>query len=306
MTARTLSGSSGGLLADRRLAYAERALDEGDAAAAADVARQTLDLAPDWVPAWLLLGAAEERLGRPDAARAAYARGAEHDAGGRFGAALHVARLSGQPPPGGMPDAYVATLFDQYASRFDRHLVDGLGYRAPALLASALSRTAGGGRFARALDLGCGTGLMGVAIRDRVDRLEGVDLSPAMVAVAGRKAVYDALHVGEGARHLRTAPPGTFDLILAADVLVYLGPLGPAFEAAAQALTTGGLLAFTAQTHAGEGIRLGDDLRYAHAPGAVRDGLADAGLALLRLEAASTRREKGVDVPGLVAVARKP
>ena len=141
--------SSGNLLADRRFAYAERALEDGDPGAAGDVARQALELAPRWVPAWFILGMAEERSGRLDAAREAFGRAADHDTDGRFGAALHVARLSGEAPPDGMPDAYVATLFDQYAARFDRHLVDGLGYRGPALLDSALTRVYGARRFAR-------------------------------------------------------------------------------------------------------------------------------------------------------------
>ncbi len=100
-----------------------------------------------------------------------------------------------------MPDAatqalhsYVRTLFDQYAPRFDRALED-LGYRAPALLREAVA--AARPRFGAMFDLGCGTGLAGVAFRPHVDRLVGVDLSSKMVEEARRKGVYDALEVGD-------------------------------------------------------------------------------------------------------------
>ena len=76
------------------------------------------------------------------------------------------------------PQAYVARLFDDYAPRFDAHLIESLAYRAPALIADALDSAAPGRRFAHALDIGCGTGLMGQAVRGRVDHLTGVDLSP--------------------------------------------------------------------------------------------------------------------------------
>ena len=87
-------------------------------------------------------------------------------------------------PPGALPQAYVTRLFDDYAPRFDAHLTENLGYRAPALIAEALTAVAPGRRFASALDLGCGTGLMGTPLRERVDCLAGVDLSAAMIAKA--------------------------------------------------------------------------------------------------------------------------
>ncbi len=90
-----------------------------------------------------------------------------------------------------LPPAYVARLFDDYAWRFDKHLIKNLGYRAPALIADALSAVAPGRGFVSALDLGCGTGLMGAPLRERIDRLAGVDLSAAMIAKARERGLYD-------------------------------------------------------------------------------------------------------------------
>src|SRR6185312_6133226 len=183
-----------------------------------------------------------------------------------------------------MSPAYVRNLFDKYAGRFDHELVETLGYNAPALLRGALDRIAGDGRrYARALDLGCGTGLMGEAIRGRVSELIGVDLSPNMIEAAKRKNIYDRLIASDLIECLlaETAP---FDLIPAADVFVYLPDLNPIFKAAAEKLSASGLIAFTVETHDGEGAILRDTLRFAHGERHLRAAAESAGLKVLHLE----------------------
>ena len=97
-----------------------------------------------------------------------------------------------------------------------------------------------------------------------------------------------------------------YHLVLAADVLVYVNDLAPVTTAAARVLVPAGFLAFTVETHAGDGVVLQPTLRYAHGQAHVRGAIADAGLELLRLSHASTRTEKGAAVAGLVVVASKP
>ena len=70
-------------------------------------------------------------------------------------------------------------------------------------------------------------------------------------------------------------------------------------------LTPGGLVAFTVESHAGEGVVLGQGLRYAYTASRVRSLVAEAGLVLDLLEPSSSRTEGGAQVPGLVAVAAK-
>jgi predicted TPR repeat methyltransferase len=170
------------------------------------------------------------------------------------------------------------------------------------LVAAAIDAAAPGRRFLRALDLGCGTGLAGVPLRARVERLEGVDLSPAMLAKARERGLYDALETADIVDHLRSFKSAAFDLIVAADALVYCGDLRPVFAATAAALVPGGLFAFTVESFAGEGYCLGETMRFAHARAYVEASAAAAALRPLIVEAASTRREKGADVPGLAAV----
>jgi predicted TPR repeat methyltransferase len=214
-----------------------------------------------------------------------------------------------------MPPSYVETLFDQYAPRFDAALTAGLAYRGPALLRAAVeaacARAAIVPRFADVLDLGCGTGLAGVAFRDVAGRLTGVDLSANMLAAARAKGLYDDLVQGEITAFLarevapdRAGARGRYDLVMAADVFAYMADLAPVAAAIARVTVAGGLFAFTAETHAGGGVMLGEKLRYAHGAAHVRDALAAAGLDLLDLRDAATRTEAGVAVPGLVVVAR--
>ncbi len=300
------SQTSGDLLADRRYAYATDMLASGDNAAAADLLLQIIERVPDWIPAWMALGAAEERLGKLVQATEAYRRAADLDQSGLYGATLHVGRLNSGQDLAGMPEAYVTALFDDYAPRFDRHLQGELGYSAPTLLAEILAPLRDEDGFGDALDLGCGTGLVGVAIWTMVEAIDGVDLSPAMLEGAATTGVYRALAADDIGRHLAGLPSACYDLVVAADVFVYVGDLDVVFEEVARVLLRGGVLAFTVQDSGGEPLTLGPDLRFSHSAAALGDGLARAGLDLLEIQQRSTRRERGADVPGLVVVARHP
>jgi predicted TPR repeat methyltransferase len=380
--------SSGDLLADRRYAYGRAYRAAGDHAAAADLFAQAVELAPDWTAGWFALGEAQEAAGDRAGAEAAFARALALDPDDAQGVAPRLAQLRGETPAA-LPAGYVAALFDDYAPRFDRHLTEELGYAAPALILAALDRVAPGRRFARALDLGCGTGLMGAAIRRRVDWFAGVDLSAAMVAEADKRGIYDTLSVGDVVDALRAgatigaagaspppcgegpgapsfakasdgfdgspakleersgmgvAPPSPdwpsratsaddwrretptpdpspqgggegasprideahgLDLVLAADVLVYLGDLDPLFAAAARALVPDGLFAVTVERHDGAGFVLQRSLRYAHGEPYLRDLGSRHEFVLEQLEAVVTRRDAGRDVPGLLAILRR-
>lgn len=216
-------------------------------------------------------------------------------------AALRVARsaVDRARVDTGLTTAHVRALFDGYAERFDHDLVDKLGYVAPSALRAAIDRR-GGGRFARCLDLGCGTGLAGVAFRDRVDRLAGVDLSPKMVDVARRRGIYDELWVGDAVAAF--ADGRSWELIVAADVLVYIGDPSPLFAAAAAALVPGGLFAFTAERLAeedgGPAFAAGPSRRFAHAPEATLSAALRAGFGRVAVEDCSPRREGGRPVAG--------
>lgn len=300
--------SSGNLLADRRFEWARDCEAGGDLAAAADLMRQALELVPQFAPAWFALGELRERSGDRDGAIEAYRQARLADPQDRHGALLPLMRL-GAAAPAEMPPAYLRMLFDQYAPAFDAALVEGLGYRAPALLRTCVEREcaklARPPRIGSMLDLGCGTGLAGAALRSCVDWMVGVDISPAMVAQAKMKVIYDRLHADELVGFMREeiAAGAKHHLVVSADVFVYFSDLAPAFACVAELLAPDGLFAFTVETHDGEGVVLQETRRFAHSRDHVRKLVEESGMSLLTLERASTRREKQVDVPGLVAVA---
>lgn len=293
--------SSGDLLADRRYAYAVAAAQEGDHEAAADLFEQTLEIVPNWAPAWLALGDARLALADQDAAIAAWQKALAAQPDDQLGAKPRLARFGMIPALEAVGDAYIRALFDDYADRFDQHLREGLHYSGPETIMAALEQVAPAARFARVLDLGCGTGLMGEAIRSRADWLGGCDLSPAMVARAEAKGLYDWL---DAAPLLTALAQHKADLVLAADVLVYIGELAPIFAACAASLPPNGLFAFTVQK--GEAaVSLGADLRYAHSAQHITDWALASGFALAHLADCTTRLDRGVPVPGLVCVVRK-
>jgi predicted TPR repeat methyltransferase len=293
--------AAGDLIAERRFAYAKAAAAHGDLSAAAELFEQTLERAPNWAAAWFALGEAREKLGDLDAAAQAFRATLEADPADAQGAAARLALIGRKDVPDTLPPAYVARLFDDYAWRFDKHLLKNLGYRAPALIADTLSGVAPGRRFASALDLGCGTGLMGEALRDRADRLAGVDLSAAMIAKARERNVYDELIIDDAGAPVRERP-NAFDLIVAADVLVYVGDLGPLFAVVGTALTADGLFAFSVEACEGDGFKLEPTMRFAHNRSYVEATAREAGLRPLLIRSASTRREANADTPGLICV----
>ena len=300
--------SSGDLVADRRFDFARDLQLKGDLVAAADLLLQATDLAPGFASAWFTLGQIREQLGERDAAIAGFRKALDSDPDDRHGASLRL-MLLGAEQLSAMPPAYVRALFDQYAPKFEAALVDDLGYRGPALLFKAVLWVRAVARkpafFKRAIDLGCGTGLAAAAFAKNVDRFIGVDLSPRMIERARATGLYAELEVAEMVEGLRGKPDAGANLVLAADAMVYLSDLAPLLHEAKRVLAAGGLLAFTVETHRGDGVVLGEGLRYAHSADFVRAVTADAGLTLVELTRASTRTENRAPVPGLLVVARR-
>ena len=134
--------ASGDLIAERRFAYAKAAAEDGDWSTGGGAiragARARAELAGGVVRAWR----SAAKLGDLDAAAQAFRMSLVADPADAQGASARLALMGREKPPDALPQAYVTRLFDDYAPRFDAHLTENLRYRAPALIAEALTAVA--------------------------------------------------------------------------------------------------------------------------------------------------------------------
>jgi predicted TPR repeat methyltransferase len=203
------------------------------------------------------------------------------------------------------PPELIADLFDTYAPKFDQHLVEVLAYRVPKSLAAML---AGLGvtadRSARVVDLGCGTGLAGVELREHARVLIGSDLSPRMIARARERGIYDELHVEDLGATL--ARERDVDLIIAADVFIYVGVLEATFAGCASALGAGGRLAFSVERSDTQDVVLQTSLRYSHSDAYIRGLASTHGFSVEKAESTVVRLDhENQPIDGVLYVLRR-
>jgi predicted TPR repeat methyltransferase len=249
-----------------------------------------------------------EKSGDFDKAAKAYKKVLALDPEDHGGAAVRIASMGfGEVPPKA-PDAYVETLFDQHAEAFESILVDQLEYCVPLMVRERID-TLKLGPFKKLLDLGCGTGLTGGALRDICEEMVGLDLSENMVEIAHEKDLYETLYVAEAADFLEDNEDGPFDIVTATDVLPYVGFLEELFFGVAENLEKGGLFFFSSETlpdamFDGRDFTVGPNQRFAHAEAYVRKVLASAGFEMIELGGITVRLEDGQPIPGHLVAAR--
>lgn len=253
--------------------------------------------------AWLMFGQALLREGNVQGARKALERAHALEPDSPYVRHFRAA-LSGELPEGIESD-YIRGLFDDFADRFESTLVNNLGYGVPKRLPRFLAEQ-GVETFTDILDLGCGTGLMGAELAGAGRRIDGVDLSGRMLAVAREKDVYRELHEGEVLAFLQTAPQ-QWDLIVAADVFIYIRALEPILAAAWQRLRPGGHFVFSIERSEGTQTQLiAETGRYRHHVQALCAALDEAGFIGIRHEDLVIRKESGHPVAGSLLLAQRP
>ena len=295
---------------------------------------KAIALDPSLAQAWNNLGGAHQRLGRLEPAADAFRRAIAADAmlpqpylnlgrlhGVRGEHALaaecfesglkrhpddptfaHLVAAARGERTARAPAGYVTQLFDGIAAQFEQHLVKDLQYRVPEALAAlarpALSTVPRG----RAIDLGCGTGLVGAALAGSGLELTGVDLSERMLQAAAARGVYARLEQSEIIEALARAAPGSVHAVFAADVFIYVGDLEAVFAAVARALAPGGVFAFSVEGLEDGSYRLLPSGRYAQSPSYLR-GLADqSGMIERQMVRAPIRRERDGFAEGWLAL----
>jgi predicted TPR repeat methyltransferase len=267
----------------------------GRPAEALDSYEQLLALQPGAAPAWTQRGGVLKDLGRPAEAaecfRQALARGGDPELNRFF-----LASVEGGEAPSAAPRTYVEGLFDGYAAGFEQHLVEHLDYRVPDLLVALLPA---GWHGAAALDLGCGTGLMAPPLRPRVAAIDGVDLSRRMLDSARSRGLYRTLQHADLGAVLRAGGP-TYDLVVAADVFIYVGALDAVFAGVQRALAASGLFLFSVEeADSGRDLQLRTSSRYAHSEAYLRELAARHDFEVRRVTRATLRLDQRQPVGGL-------
>jgi len=290
--ARELAGLAVTEMADGRLAEAE------------DHYRRAITICPELDEAVLGLAKASYARGRPKSALNWYRQHLVRHAGDAEIQYL-VGALSDGPKPERAPQDALRTLFDRAAPSYDEKAHGEHRYCGPNLVFAAVEQAwPGHPAELSILDIGCGTGLSGRPFRKMARRLEGVDLSAHMIAVARSRATYDDLMVQDLSERLAQARDH-YNLIVAADVLVYFGDLASVFRDAAAALRPGGHFVVTLEAQPEDGYRLNGSGRFSHREGYVRRSAAAFGLSLALLRHEPLRREYGRQIDAWVVVLRR-
>jgi predicted TPR repeat methyltransferase len=162
------------------------------------------------------------------------------------------------------PKEYVKNLFDDYAYRFNDSLVNNLQYNLPFIIKDLiLQSNTQKSEYDNVMDLGCGTGLAGKNLRDISSHLTGVDISENMISEALKLDIYDNLIVGDILETLSSSQE-KFDLLVALDVLVYIGDALSTFQAVRECCKPDSLFAFSVEIQEESGYSLLKSARYAH------------------------------------------
>jgi predicted TPR repeat methyltransferase len=195
------------------------------------------------------------------------------------------------------PNKYIEQLFDNYAAYFEHSLIDTLEYKTPNLIAEVVLKLKSGAELGPVLDLGCGTGLAGVALSGLCQNIEGIDLSRKMLRQASQKNVYDKLSHTGIVEYLSEAALD-FDLFIAADVFVYVGELSEVFRLIKLRNKRKGWLAFSTEHTEKDGFFLRTTGRYSHSKSYIESLCAEFDCQVLHFSKSNLRKEKGEFLTG--------
>ncbi len=219
--------------------------------------------------------------------------------------AYYLALAQGETPAQ-QPVEISSKLFDNMAPTYDIHMVHQLGYRLPKLVAERIVQSYPDKKL-NALDLGCGTGLLGVHLGRLDGFLIGVDVSTKMVEQAARFGVYDRFHTVNIHDALRETPDALYHVLAALDVFIYAGDLSQAVGNAHRILLPGGdfYLSCEVAPEDGPDMVLQTTGRYAHKRSHVQALCEQAGFAQVDIQDVVIRQEGGQAVQGFLVQAHK-
>lgn len=202
------------------------------------------------------------------------------------------------------PPDYIKSLFDSYADHYDSHLREALEYKVPELLLESFLKVRKRQTSYDIIDLGCGTGLCGELFKPYATNLVGVDLSPNMLALAAQKNIYDELVESELVSFLNQESAHV-DLIIAGDVLVYIGDLAALFKAIYHALRDHGLFIFNTEISETVDFEMNQSGRFSHEHHYIKKMAENNNLRLLDHTITTTRLQNNIPVKGHLIMLEK-
>lgn len=264
--------------------------------------QKTLSLNTQCIDAWCNLGAIYLRQSDKTRAYEAYQQvlllQAKHPI-----ASYMMSALGQFSSPPAAPLEYIKNLFDSYAPQFDHHLTRILHYQMPILLRQLVDPYLNNTTLP-ILDLGCGTGLSGIAFREIATRLVGIDISPYMLLEARKKKIYDQLIEGD----LLTQLPklhANYGLVISVDTFVYFGDLQPIFQQINRCLRPPACFAFSVESGDTHPYQLQSTGRYQHARDAVIQYALEAGFTLILEKLTYGREQSSLKVSTRLFLLRK-
>lgn len=225
------------------------------------------------------------------------------------GYARHMADTLGSQHSDQAPEQYVVQVFDDYADNFESHLTATLQYQVPEHLVERLNQVATAPAAGwDALDLGCGTGLVGRAIAPWAHRITGVDLSSKMIEKARASGCYQRLVCDDVVRMLKQEATASMDVAVAADVFIYIGRLNELLLEVHRVLRPGGYLAFSIETldeSDGRPYRLEQTGRYSQSLAYMTSLAQEHGFSSEVCDASMIRQEAEQAVQGHLCIWRR-
>lgn len=205
------------------------------------------------------------------------------------------------------PVKLIQNLFDAAADRYDQRMLHALKYQLPKQIADQLIARYPDKKI-NVLDLGCGTGLLGVCLGRLDGALVGVDISKGMIEQAARHNVYDRFHHTNLLDALEDTPASLYQVLAALDVFIYAGDMSKAIPNALRILTAGGQFIFSCEAAPEDGpaLVLQPTGRYAHQRSAIEALCTAAGFAPVEINETVLRHENNEPVNGFVVTAHKP
>ena len=300
---------------------------------AAEAYKTVISVEPSHVKAYINLGSVLKNLGKFDAALAAYKKaraiepknamiynnlgntfreqGKPKDAIENYEKSIYyepdnptakhmIAALKGENTSTA-PKEYVERLFDDCAGWFEKSLVNKLRYEVPKTVVNIVQNQLGISDLGTVLDLGCGTGLLGVEIREYCEKLEGVDLSASMLQEAQKKNIYDKIDQFDIIEYLALETLD-FDYYFSLDVFIYVGDLSEIFRLLKSRSQKKGKLIFSTEHTEKDGFFLETTGRYSHSKKYIEKLCREHNYEFLHFSMTNLRKENNITILGGIYV----